>query len=127
MSTIQELFDNWNDAVEYSAGAVVISQDTQINDLFLVLSGEIELSLHGKPLGKESTGGIIGEMAMIGSSTGNPTAQALTDVVLARMSRDQFNHMIATHPEFSLHALTAMARRLRAMNSFIDTQLESRE
>jgi CRP/FNR family cyclic AMP-dependent transcriptional regulator len=127
LNTLHSLFDKWSDTADFSAGSLILSEDAPASVVFVVLSGEIELSLRGVSLGRVVAGGIIGEMAMIGSATGNPTAKAVTDVRLARLDRDQFNRMIANHPEFSLHALSAMASRLRAMNSFVEAQLGSRE
>ncbi len=127
MNALQELFGSWADTAAYSGGSVILSEDATADVVFVVLSGELELSLRGVSLGRVTAGGIIGEMAMIGSASGSPTAHAVTDVRLARLDRDQFNRMIANHPEFSLHALAAMASRLRAMNAFVGDQLESRE
>jgi len=127
LNAFQTLFDKWADTADFSSGSVISSEEAPASVVFVVLSGEIELSLRGVSLGRVGAGGIIGEMAMIGSTTGSPTAKAATDVKLARLDRDQFNRMIANHPEFSLHALSAMASRLRAMNSFVEAQLGSRE
>jgi CRP-like cAMP-binding protein len=127
LNTLHSLFDKWSDTADFSAGSLILSEDAPASVVFVVLSGEIELSLRGVSLGRVVAGGIVGEMAMIGSATGNPTAKAVTDVRLARLDRAQFNRMIANHPEFSLHALSAMASRLRAMNSFVEAQLGSRE
>ena len=127
MNPFQSLFDKWADTADFSAGSVILSEEAPGSAVFVVLSGEIELSLRGVSLGQVGAGGIIGEMAMIGSATGSPTAKAVTDVKLARLDRDQFNRMIANHPEFALHALSALASRLRAMNSFVEAQLGSRE
>jgi CRP-like cAMP-binding protein len=127
VNALKELFANWDDTVNYASGSVVLAEDVAANAVFVVLSGELELSLHGVSLGQAAEGDIVGEMAMIGSASGNPTARALTDLKLARLDRDQFNRMIANHPEFSLHALAAMASRLRTMNAFVAAQLESRK
>ncbi|HKX57686.1 MAG TPA: cyclic nucleotide-binding domain-containing protein [Xanthomonadales bacterium] len=127
MSDLLELFKNWDDILEYPAGKQILSEETAVTNLFVVLSGEVELSLRGKLLGKESTGGIIGEMAILSSVAGNPTVRALTAVRLARLSREQFTRLISDNPAFSQQALLSMAKRLRAANAFISTQLEDRD
>jgi CRP/FNR family cyclic AMP-dependent transcriptional regulator len=127
VSDILKLFKNWDDTLEFQAGTEIISEENALTNLFFILSGEVELSLRGKSLGKESSGGILGELAILSPLAGNPTARALTEVRLARLSRDQFNRLISEHPAFSQHALLSMANRLRAANAFISTQLEGRE
>ncbi len=127
MKFIQQLFSKWSETDNFSADSIVLSETGNADVLYVVLSGELELSLRGEVLGQESAGGIIGEMAMIGATAGNPTVRAITDVRLARLDRDQFNRLIAANPEFSQHALAAMANRLRTVNTFISAKLESQK
>lgn len=122
MKFIQELFRNWSEKQDYPAGSIILSETGNADAMFVVLSGNLELSLRGEVLGQESAGGIVGEMAMIGAAAGNPTVRALTDVSLARLDRAQFNRLIAANPEFSQHALVTMANRLRTVNTFISAK-----
>ena len=123
MKFIQELFSNWSETESFPAGSIILSETGNVDGLYLVLSGELELSMRGEVLGRESAGGIIGEMAMIGAAAGNPTVRAVTEVSLARLDREQFNRLVATNPEFSQHALSSLANRLRAVNAFISAKL----
>lgn len=127
MSNFLELFKNWDDTVEFQAGAEIISENSAEADLYVILSGDVELSLRGKLLGKESTGGMIGEMAMLPSVAGSPSARAVTQVKLARLSREQLDRLITANPAFSRHALLSLANRLRAANAFISAQLKDKE
>lgn len=123
MKFIQELFSNWSKKESLPADSIILSETGHVDVLYVVLSGELELSLRGEVLGRESAGGIIGEMAIIGAAVGNPTVRAVTEVSLARLERDQFNRLIAANPEFSQHALAIMANRLRTVNTFISAKL----
>lgn len=127
MNALRALFENWDDTVVFNGGTVILSEHATAEVVFVVLAGELELSLRGVSLGRVNEGGIIGEMAVLGAALGSPTVTAVTEVKLARLGREQFSRMIANHPEFSLHALAAMANRLRVMNAFVGAQLESRE
>jgi CRP-like cAMP-binding protein len=117
-----ELFHDWEDVEEYRAGTVIFSERDPADVMYIVLSGEVELTLHGEPLGAEGEGGIIGEMAMINSSTRSATATTLTKVKLARLDREQFRVFIHENTEFSLHVMAVLANRLRAVNEYITTQ-----
>jgi CRP-like cAMP-binding protein len=117
-----EMFRDWEDIEEYSARTVIFSERDPADVMYVILSGEIELTLHGEPLGAEGEGGIIGEMAMINSATRSATATALTKVKLARLDRDQFRVFIGEDTDFSLHVMAVLANRLRAVNKYITTQ-----
>jgi CRP/FNR family transcriptional regulator len=116
------MFRDWQDAEEYSAGTVIFLERDPAEVMYVIISGEVELSLHGEPLGTESEGGIIGEMAMINSATCGATATALTEVKLARLDRDQVKALIDKNTEFALHVMAVMANRLRAVDEYITMQ-----
>ena len=59
---ILELFQDWEDVVEVPAGTVVFAERSQADVMYVILSGEIELTLHDEALAMESEGGIIGEI-----------------------------------------------------------------
>jgi len=117
-----ELFRDWEDVQEYDARTVVFSERDPADVMYVVLSGEIELTLHGEPLGVESKNGIIGEMAMIDSATYGATATTLSKVELARVDRSQLEVFIGKNAKFALHVMEVMANRLRAVDKYITTQ-----
>jgi CRP-like cAMP-binding protein len=122
---IAEIFRDWKTIETHPAGTVLFAEEDKADHLFVVLSGQVEISLHGQKLNIEQKGSIIGEMAVIRSESDNPAASALTEVRLARLDRDQFNQLITQNTKFSLHAMSVLANRLRATNAFIGTQLGS--
>lgn len=117
-----EMFRNWEDVVEYHAKTVIFSERDAADVMYVVLAGEIELTLHGEPLGAESEGGIVGEMAMINSAPRSATATALSKVKLARVTREQFRKFVSENTEFSLLVMAVLANRLRAVDQYITTQ-----
>ena len=122
--TFLELFRNWKDVEEHNAKTVIFSERDPAEAMYVILSGEVALTLHGDSLGVEGKGGIIGEMAMIQSATLNATATALTKVSLARLDRSQFNEIVGKNPDFALHVASVLANRLRAVDHYIATQFE---
>jgi len=118
-----EIFRDWENTEEYDSRTVIFSERDPADVMYVILSGEIELTLHGEPLGAEGEGGIIGEMAMIDSATRSATATTLGKVKLARLDRDELKALITGNPEFSLHVMAVLANRLRAVDQYISTQL----
>ena len=112
-------FSNWENVEEHPAGSVIFPQGIPAQYLYVVLSGEVELSLNGEALGVEKTEGIIGEMALFESAKRSAMATALTDVRLARLERDQLTAMMQESAEFSLQIMTILANRLRVVNQHI--------
>ena len=121
---LQELFRDWVDIVEFPKKTVIFSERDPADFMYVVMKGDVELTLLGEPLGMESPGGMIGEMAMI-QSMGNrsATATTLTKVELARLNRDQFKELVAENVDFALHIMTVLANRLIVANTFITRQL----
>lgn len=118
-----KLFEHWQNIESFDAGDVIFSEEDRADALFVILSGQVELTLRGYSLGTQGMGSIIGEMAIIPSEFRNETARALDAVRLARVERDEFNELIRQHAEFSMHAMAELARRLRAVDKYISSRL----
>ena len=117
---LKEMFHDWEDVVEYPARTVIFSERDSADAMYVVISGEIELTLLGEPLGMENEGGIIGEMAMIHpSGTRSATATTLTKVKLAKLNRDQFRKIISENTDFAFHIMAVRANRLIVANTYI--------
>jgi CRP-like cAMP-binding protein len=120
-------FRKWKDIEEFDPRAVIFSEREPADVVYVILSGDVELTLHGKSLGTEGEGSIIGEMAMLDAATRNATATALSRVKLARLDRAQFRKMIGENPEFSFRAMTVLANRLRAVDRFIISHMDEKD
>jgi CRP-like cAMP-binding protein len=118
-----ERFRDWDDIETFRAGKEIFKERTPGDAMYIILSGEVELTLYDEPLGIESEGGVIGEMAMLGTTTTrSATATTLTKVKLARLDREQFRELIRENTDFALLVMDKLANRLRAANDFIARQ-----
>jgi CRP/FNR family transcriptional regulator len=117
-------FRNWKDVVEHPSGTIIFQEGSAAEFLYVIISGEVELTLRKEPLEVEGVGGIIGEMALFESASRNATATTLSDVKLARLNRDQLNELMKESTEFSLQLMTVLANRLRAVNLYISSRLD---
>ncbi|MFC1694801.1 cyclic nucleotide-binding domain-containing protein [Pseudomonadota bacterium] len=118
-----ELFRGREDLLGFPAQTVIFTEGAPVDVMYVIVSGEVELTLHGERLGVEGEGGIIGEMALIRSATRNATATALTDVKLARLDRKQFERLISENSKFALHVMSTLANRLRAVDKYITSHM----
>lgn len=114
-----ESFSDWDDRVEFARGEVIFREHDPADYMYVILSGEVEISLRGEPLGAELEGGVIGEMAMINDSQRSATATTLSKVTAARIGREQFRSIISRNPDFALHLMQVLANRLRVADQLI--------
>lgn len=118
------LFRDWPDVEEHKPGSIIFSAGDSADFLYFLMSGEVELMLHGQTLEKEAAGGVLGEMAMMKSAVHNATATAISDVKLARVDRNKLKEIIKGNNGFSFHIMSTLAKRLRAVDVFIIDQIK---
>ena len=122
-----ELFQDWKKISEISAGDIIFREHDPADQFFVILSGEVQLTLHGEALTTEGEGGLIGEMTMIELAGNSTTATALTHVRLACLDREQLQRIIEDDSEFSLHVMEVLANRLRSVDQYIATHIGLRD
>lgn len=87
--------------------------------MYVVLSGEVEVSLRGKVLETVSAGGIFGEMALVDRQKRSADVVAKTDVKVAVIDRKRFLFLLTRNPYFAIEVMTVMTERLRAFDDRI--------
>ena len=122
---LHEMFRDWEETEEYKARAVIFSEREPADVMYIVISGDVELTLLDEPLGMESAGGMIGEMALIHpAGIRSATATTITKVKLARLDRDQFRALVSENTEFAFHVMAVLANRLIVANTYISRQMK---
>lgn len=92
------------------AGAVLIEQGQQLDRLYVLLDGHMEVAVAG--IGTVATlgaGEILGEMSFVDSSPTSATVQALDDVRLLDMPRMALEARFAADPGFGMRFFRAIA------------------
>jgi len=115
-----EVFRNSDDLVEFPAGTVIFKEGMQGNCMYIVMKGEVSISLHDKVLATAVPGEILGEMALINSEIRSATLTAKTDCQLAVVDQSSFDSLIRYVPEFSRHVMTVLANRLQSAFEMIE-------
>ncbi|MEJ2535390.1 MAG: cyclic nucleotide-binding domain-containing protein [Gammaproteobacteria bacterium] len=114
-----DYFQSWPDVVDFPKKEVMFRELDSADYMYVILSGEVEVTLRGEPLGAELEGGIVGEMAMINNSMRSATATTLSKVRAARVDREQFKSIVRENPDFALHLMAVIANRLRVADQVI--------
>jgi CRP/FNR family cyclic AMP-dependent transcriptional regulator len=100
----------------HDADATVFTYGDPGDSLFVVLSGEVQLSRYGTVLETVKRGGLFGEMALIDDAPRSATATAAGETQLIAVDRTSFDRFVREYPPFARFVMGLMAARLRRMN-----------
>jgi CRP/FNR family transcriptional regulator, cyclic AMP receptor protein len=115
MSTL-DLFRDEADTRSVAAGEIIFLEGEAGRSMYVVLEGQVRLSVTGRSVEKVAKGGVFGEMALIDSSPRSATATALTDCILVPVTEARFKSLVRDNPGFALEIMRVMAARLRSMD-----------
>ncbi len=115
MNTIA-LFRNEADTKQARAGETIFVEGDEGRVMFVLLEGQVRLSVTGRTVEKVGKGGVFGEMALIDDAPRSATATALTECVLVPVTSQRFRSLVKESPDFALDIMRLMAARLRSMD-----------
>ena len=104
--------------VRLGAGETVLQQGNTDDDLFLVLSGRLQVRIEfgsGVAANVEEVGpgGVVGEMALLTGNARSATVTALEHADFAQLARADFERLAAKHPKALSEFLQRILPRLR--------------
>jgi len=103
--------------VRYDANKPIMKEgDTGMN-MYVILRGEVAISIKGTIVENASVGASIGEMALVDQSPRAATATAKTDCKLLAINRVALIALVKAEPNIGMALMRSMAERLRHMNS----------
>lgn len=121
-TTARKFFSLRGEEGEVPAGAVIFSEDEKSSRLFmqrdkmyLLLEGDVELSVNKQMVGSVRGGEIFGEMASITHSARSATATARISCRYLALDDKQFEVSLQQQPEFALMMISVISDRVRAM------------
>ncbi|HSP78115.1 MAG TPA: cyclic nucleotide-binding domain-containing protein, partial [Myxococcaceae bacterium] len=80
-------------------GEVLIREGQQVDGLYVVLSGEVEVRKAERHLARLREGELFGEMSLLQKAPANATVVATRRTSLLRLPREDFDTLILTHPQ----------------------------
>jgi predicted nucleotide-binding protein len=116
-----KLCDNDNiELLEVEAGARIITQDDDVDDLFLILVGRVSVQAHGREVAVAKAGEHVGEMAVIDpSARRSASVFALERTVLAKISEPVFSTLAAEFPDLWRQLAVQLGARVRQRNELL--------
>lgn len=102
------------DQVDAKAGQRLTTQGRSGDSFYVLLDGEAEVEVDGKPRATMKAGDFLGEISMLDRGLASATVTTRTDARLLVMSHAQFRDAIKASDELLVKVLAAMGERLRA-------------
>jgi CRP/FNR family transcriptional regulator, cyclic AMP receptor protein len=105
--------------VSFPAGATIFREGDPPSNMYMLLSGEVETSRHGKVIEKIEPGNTLGIVALLDDEPRTITASAVENSDLAIIDRKKFRYMVEAVPNFVWYVMSELVGRLRATNAAI--------
>jgi phosphoenolpyruvate synthase/pyruvate phosphate dikinase len=99
---------------EFVAGETIIKEGVGAAAFFVILSGEVAVSVHGKPASTLTRGDYFGEVALIDEGARSATVTATTDVLCRGLTYWEFRPLVQANATIAWNLLQNLARRLRS-------------
>jgi CRP/FNR family transcriptional regulator, cyclic AMP receptor protein len=112
-----DLFRNAREFESYPAGCAIFSVGEVGSLMYVVKDGELDIIVNEKVVETVSSGGIVGELALIDTQPRSATVVAKTDCQLVPIDEKRFAFLVQQTPYFSLHVMRVLANRLRKMDA----------
>jgi CRP-like cAMP-binding protein len=103
--------------LEAPAGAVLCREGATGTDCFVIVEGDVTVTIAGEEVGTIGPGGFFGEMALLDGGPRVATVTALTDLRLLVLSRQEFASLLTNVPSVCRRMLAAIGARLRLAES----------
>jgi len=107
-------------------GEDIVFKDDEGTDMFIVLDGQVKVSLMGKEgeefiLSTLKKGDFFGEMSLIDGRSRSANVTAEEDTLLAILRREHLLNTMKADPAIAFDMLTSLVERLRRADDMIET------
>lgn len=102
------------------AGDVLISQDSEENDIYFIISGSFNVEANGRLVAVRHSRTHVGEMALIDSKARRcATVKAAEKSVVAKVTEPEFSRIATAFPDLWRRIAVELCGRLRSRNGLI--------
>ena len=94
-------------------GDLIFSEGEAGDALYLVISGQVRVHRDDRVIAELGERECFGEMALLDAAPRSATVTALSDVSLLKITREDFQEIMAEKPEIAMGIIKVLTRRLR--------------
>ena len=113
------MFVNETDVRSYPSGHNFFAVGDTGDDMWVVLEGNVDISLRGRVLETVGPGGVFGEMALIDHRERSADVVAKSEVKVAPIDQKRFVYLLRNHPFFAIEVMKIMTDRLRHFDDLL--------
>lgn len=113
MAATIDIFKYEKNIAYFAAGETIFEEGEVGHVMYVIQAGEVEVIANGKVIDVITTGGILGEMALVDHSPRSAQAVARVDSRLVPIDEAKFMQHIHRTPFFALQVMRIMTQRLR--------------
>lgn len=116
---VLHLFRDAPEVIAVAAGSYIFRAGESAKAMYLIIEGEVDLTLGNTVAETAKEGAFIGEMALIEDEPRSASARARTDCRVFPIDEARFQSLVKETPFFALQMMKTLARRLRIMDARI--------
>jgi CRP/FNR family transcriptional regulator, cyclic AMP receptor protein len=105
--------------LQFEPGRGLMREGDVGTSMYVILSGQVEVSIKGSVVEIASVGATIGEMALVDQSPRAASATAKTSCKLLAVNRSALLNLVKLEPAIGMALMRSMAERLRNMNALL--------
>lgn len=102
---------------KYDECESILEQGQSAKNLYIIVSGEVEIVKNFKKINELSSGDFFGEIAIVAKTKRTATVNSLTPLSVLVFSEESFNELIEEYPKISVQIMKEMTKRLLQNNS----------
>ena len=106
--------------VRFREQAKILQEGRAGTSMYVVLEGEVAVTVGRKIIEKLGPGCVFGEIALVDQSPRTASAVARVDCVLLSLNRETLINLVKSNPPVGMAMMRAVAARLRYMNGWFD-------
>ena len=120
-----ELFDREPDTIVLEPGQVLFRKGEAGCHMYLVKTGQVQVIDGNQVLDTVTSGGIVGEMALVSNDVRSATVRALIKSVVIPVDDARFLFLVQQTPFFAIRVMRVMSNRLKMMNDRLTSMHEA--
>jgi CRP-like cAMP-binding protein len=106
--------------LRFDAGSAIMREGDAGTSMYVILRGQVAVSIKGVVVEIASSGATVGEMALVDQSARAATATAQNECKLLAINRSSLIAVVKAEPAIGMAMMRSMAERLRNMNAMLN-------
>ena len=97
----------------FAAGVQIIDEGEYGQHMYIIVDGSVEVETNNVQIANLLPGDFVGEMSMLDGGSRSASVRAITDCLLLRIDKDDFEQLLSTYSSAALAVIRTLSKRLR--------------